>query len=83
MVVAAALPGGRIQLVDIYGNFLLEFSTEEGDEIVDLQSNSRGSGMSEDMYVAALTVKGDFYVFSFELQRVDNWKEIASAQKKN
>ena len=25
MIVAVALPGGRLQLSDIYGNFLLEF----------------------------------------------------------
>jgi hypothetical protein len=31
MLVAVALPGGKIQLSDIYGNFLLEFATEEGD----------------------------------------------------
>ena len=36
MVVAAALPGGKLQLMDIYGNFLVEFTTEEGDEIIDL-----------------------------------------------
>ena len=38
--------------------------------------------MPEDMYVAALTKKGVLYVFSFDLKKVENWKEIAKAQKK-
>ena len=83
MVVAVGLPGGKLQLSDIYGNFLLEFLTEAGEEIIDIQSNPRGASSSDDMYVAALTDKGSLYVFQFELKRADNWKEIAQAQKVN
>ena len=36
MIVAVALPGGRLQLSDIYGNFLLEFMTENYDDIVEI-----------------------------------------------
>jgi len=28
--------------MDIYGNFLVEFATEDADEIIELQSNPRG-----------------------------------------
>ena len=63
MVVAAALPGGKVQLMDIYGNFLVEFATEDGDEIIDLHSNPRGATSQDDLYVAALTESGAFYVF--------------------
>lgn len=82
-VVAAALPGGKLQLMDIYGNFLVEFTTEDGDEIIELQSNPRGMAQSEDMFVAALTESGALYVFSFEMTKVENWKEIQKAQKSN
>ena len=33
------------------------------------------------MYVAVLTESGAVYVFSFELVRLDNWREIQRAQK--
>ncbi len=35
------------------------------------------------MYVAALTESGNLYVFQFEYKRVENWQEIAKAQKNN
>ena len=81
MLAAVALPGGKLQLSDIYGNLLLDFQTEDNDEIIDIQSNPRGANTPDDMYVAALTQKGFLYVFSFELGRVDNWKDISQAQK--
>lgn len=68
--------------MDIYGNFLVEFATEDGDEVIDLQSNPRGATSQDDLYVAALTESGAFYVFHFEVVRVDNWKEIHKMQKK-
>ena len=37
--------------------------------------------MPDDMYVAGLTSKGMLYIFSFELKRAENWKEIQKAQK--
>ena len=74
VLVAVALPGGKLQLSDIYGNFLLEFATEEGDEIIDIQTNPRGNSTPDDMYVAALTASGSLYLFKFDLSRVDNWK---------
>ena len=49
--------------MDIYGNFLVEFATEDGDEVIDLQSNPRGATSQDDLYVAALTESGAFYVF--------------------
>ena len=36
MLVAVALRGGRLRLSDIYGNFLLEFTTDDEEEIVDI-----------------------------------------------
>ncbi len=64
MLAAAALPGGRLQLTDIYGNFLLQFQTEDADEIIDIQTNPKGASSPDDMFVAALTEKGFLYVFS-------------------
>lgn len=66
-IVAAALPGGKVQLMDIYGNFLLEFVTEDGDEVIEIQSNPRGQSQNDDMFVAVLTEKNALYVFSFEI----------------
>lgn len=63
MLAAAALPGGRLQLSDIYGNFLMEFTTEDADEIIDIQSNPRGATTPDDMFVAVLTQSGALYVF--------------------
>ena len=83
MLAAVALPEGKLQLSDIYGNLLFNFQTEDNDEIIDIQSNPRGASTPDDMYVAALTEKGFLYVFSFELGRVENWKDISKAQKSN
>lgn len=81
MIVAVSLKGGRLQLSDIYGNFLIEFVTEDGAEIIEIQSNPKGAATSDDMYVAALTENGHLYVYRFELSRVENWADIKKAQK--
>ena len=80
MAVAVALPGGRIQMVDIYGNHLIEFQTENDEEVIQIRSHPSTS--NDDCYVAALTDQGTFYVFNFELKRLQNWKEMEMANKR-
>ena len=72
MAVAVALRGGRIKVVDIYGNDLIEFQTENSEEVIEIRSHPTHS--SEDCYLAALTEQGTFYTFYFELRRDTNWK---------
>ena len=61
-------------MVDIYGNLLIEFQTENGEEVIEIRSHPTIS--NDDSYLAALTDQGTFYVFAFELKRHSNWKEM-------
>jgi len=52
-VVAVALSKGRLQLYDIYGNFIIEWATENQEEIIQIRPNS--APYSDDKFVAVLT----------------------------
>ena len=80
MAVAVALPGGKIKVVDIYGNDLIEFYTENEEEVIEIRSHP--SHGSDDCYLAALTDQGSFYTFYFELRRDPNWKQMDATFKR-
>ena len=80
MAVAVALPGGRVKVVDVYGNDLIEFQTENGEEVIQIRSHP--SHATEDCYLAALTDQDTFYTFYFELRRDPNWKQMDATFKR-
>lgn len=55
--------------------------TEDGADIIEIQSNPKGAATADDMYAAALTTNGHLYVYRFELNQVANWVDIKQAYK--
>ena len=68
-------------MFDIYGNLLIEFQTENEEEIIQIKSHPTLN--NDDSFLAALTEDGTFYVFSFELKRNPHWKEMEKEIKQS
>ena len=65
-------------MYDIYGNLLIEWQTDNEEEIVQIQSSQ---AITEEKFIAVLTEKNTFYTYNFELQRNSNWKQIQNELK--